>query len=211
MRALAADLPFPLDDTAAAARAFAQGREGDTAARGHAQLWAYAWAQRYVARRFATERVGEPSDVDAVLDRIVDGLFEAGKSIDERVSDPERFPAYVSVVCKNALLTHRARRRQFVEADDVSLEPALDGDAFDGDARAVRGDIEMALMVLPAAVRTVAEMKFLRAASYEDIAAATGHPLPTVRTYVSKALARLRESDLLRAHYFEDVLPPGAT
>ncbi len=208
MRALAADLPFPLDDTAAAARAFAQGCTGDAAARGHAQLWAYAWAQRYVARAFATERVGEPSDVDAVLDRILDGLFST--PLEGRITDPDRFPAYVSKICKNALLTHRRDRRQFVEADDLSLDPTLDDDPFEGDALAIRHDVIAALTILPAAVRAVAEMRFLEQASYEDIAAATGHPLPTVRTYVSKALVRLRESGLLRAHHFDDVLPPGA-
>lgn len=208
MRDLARDLPFPLDDTAAAACAFAAGCAGDSAARGHAQLWAYAWATRYVARAFATERVGEPSDVDAVLARILDGLFAT--PLEGRIADPGRFPAYVSKVCKNALLTHRRDRRQFVEADDVSLAPAVDDDRFEGDARAIRRDVEAALTVLPAAVRAVAELRFLEDASYEDIAAETGHPLPTVRTYLSKALVRLRESGLLRAHRFDDVLPPGA-
>ena len=210
MRAPAADLPFSLDDTDAAARAFAHGRAGDAAARGHAHIWAYGWASRYVARKFATERVGEPSDADAVLDRIIDGLFGPGKSVDERVTDPERFPGYVMVICRNALMTHRARRRQFVEADDTVLEPTVDDDLFEGDTRVIRRDVAAAFAILPAAVRAVAEMRFTDQLSYEDIAEATGHPLPTVRTYLSKALARLRESGLLRAHHFDDVLPPGA-
>ena len=41
------------------------------------------------------------------------------------------------------------------------------------------------------------------------IAQATGYALPTVRTYASKAAARLGRVPELRAHFYDDVLPPG--
>ena len=121
---LAAALPFPLDDTEAAAAAFAAARSGDAGARRDADLWAYIWTLRYVARKFLTERVGEPSDVDAVETRALEGIQKAW----DRVEDAARFPSYVSVVCKNAVLTHRARRRTMVEADEETLEPNLFSD-----------------------------------------------------------------------------------
>ncbi|HEX8298951.1 MAG TPA: sigma-70 family RNA polymerase sigma factor [Rubricoccaceae bacterium] len=203
---LAAALPFSVDDTDAAAAAFAAAKAGDSAARRHVDLWAYIWTLRYVARKFLTERVGEPSDVDAVETRALDGVRQAW----DRVEDAARFPSYVSVVCKNAVLTHRARRRIMVEADEEELEPVIDDERLDHDGPIVRRDVAAAIAGLPPAVRSVAEMRFLDGTSYEDIAEATGHPLPTVRTYLSKAVARLREAPHLRAHFFDDVLPPGA-
>ncbi len=203
---LAAELPFSLDDSDAAAGAFAAGRAGDAVARRHADLWAYAWMVRYVTRKFLTERVGTPSDVDAVQSRAMDGIVQAA----ERVTDPARFPAYVSVVCKNALLTHRARRRVSVEADDMTLE-AEPEDAHAGlDGAAIRRDVAAAVEALPAGIRTVAQMRFLDGAAFEDISEATGHPLPTVRAYASKATARLRTVPSLRSHFYDDVLPPGS-
>lgn len=203
---LAAALPFPLDDTEAAAAAFAAARSGDAGARRDADLWAYIWTLRYVARKFLTERVGEPSDVDAVETRALEGIQKAW----DRVEDAARFPSYVSVVCKNAVLTHRARRRTMVEADEETLEPNLDDERFDHDGPVVRRDVAAAIASLPPAVRAVAAMRFLDDVGYEDIADATGHPLPTIRAYLSKAVARLREAPHLRAHFFDDVLPPGA-
>ncbi len=203
---LAAELPFSLDDSDAAAGAFAAGRNGDDDARRHADLWAYAWMVRYVTRKFLTERVGTPSDMDAVQTRALDGLLKAR----EQISDPARFPGYVSVVCKNALLTHRARRRVSVEADDTTLEPEPE-DAHAGlDGAAIRRDVAAAVETLPAGIRPVARMRFLEGAAFEDIAEATGHPLPTVRAYASKASGRLRGLPALRAHFYDDVLPPRA-
>ncbi|HEX9950459.1 MAG TPA: sigma-70 family RNA polymerase sigma factor [Rubricoccaceae bacterium] len=203
---LAAALPFSLDDTDAAAAAFAAGRSGDAGARRDADLWAYIWTLRYIARKFLTERVGEPSDVDAVETRALEGV----RKVWDAVEDAARFPSYVSKVCKNAVLTHRARRRTMVEADETVLGPAFDDERFDQDAVIVRRDVVTAIADLPPAVRAVATMRFLDAVGYEDIAEATGHPLPTVRAYLSKAVARLREAPHLRAHFFDDVLPPGA-
>ena len=209
MRSLArltADLPFSLDDTDAAAEAFAAGRAGDVEAGRHADLWAYAWMIRYVTRKFLTERVSTPSDADAVQARATDGILKAR----EQVTDPARFPAYVSKVCKNALLTHRARRRVTVEADDTTLDPEPEDAHAEIDRAAIRRDVEAAIETLPAGIRPVARMRFLDDAPFDAIAEATGHPLPTVRTYASKALARLRTLPALRAHHYDDVLPPGA-
>jgi RNA polymerase sigma factor (sigma-70 family) len=203
---LLAALPFGVDDTESAGRAFAAGRAGDEAAGRHADLWAYIWMVRYTTRKFATERAGGASDLDAVQTRAYEGIRKAAAGVD----DPLKFPSYVSVVCKNAVLTHRERRRRTVEADDTTLAPVYDDDRYAGDGAVVRRDLAEAVEALPPAVREVARLSLLDGRSFEEIAEATGHPLPTVRTYVSKANARLRESPLLRAHFYHDVLPPGA-
>ncbi|HEX8386045.1 MAG TPA: sigma-70 family RNA polymerase sigma factor [Rubricoccaceae bacterium] len=203
---LLAALPFPLDDTEAAGQAFADGRGGDAAAGRNADLWAYIWTVRYVTRKFLTERSGGPSDLDAVLTRAYEGVLRGAAGIE----DPLKFPSYVSVVCKNAVLSHRERRRVTVEIDESTLEPVLHDDRHAGDGAVVRGDVADAIAGLPEAVRAVARMRILDGLTYEEIAEATGHPLPTVRTYLSKANGRLRALPALRAHHYDDVLPPGA-
>ena len=201
-----AGLPFAVDDADAANDAFARGRAGDPAARRLADIWAYTYVVRYMARAFARERVGDASDADAVEDRVLQNL----PSVWERVDSPDKFAHYVMKMCKNALLTHRARRKTTVEADDTTLPPTRDDERHAHDAVMVRRDVALAIAGLPSAVRVVAEMKVLGGMSFEAIAEATGHPLPTVRTYASKANARLREDARLRAHAFDDVLPPLA-
>ena len=201
-----AGLPFKVDDANAANDAFARGRAGDPAARRLADIWAYTYVLRYMARAFARERFGDASDVDAVEDRVLRNL----PRVWERVDSPDKFAHYVMKMCKNALLTHRARRKTTVEADDTTLPPDVDDERHAHDAVVVRRDVAAAIAELPDAVRVVAEMKVLGGMSFEEIAHATGHPLPTIRTYASKANARLREHPTLRAHAFDDVLPPSA-
>ena len=203
---LTADLPFGLDDVDAANEAFAAGRRGDARAARSANLWAYAYVLRYMKRKFARERFGGPSDRDVAETRAIGAIKKAW----ERVEDEGRFASYIAKSCKNALLTHRARRKTTVEADDLSLAPTLDDERHASDGAVVRRDVAAAIADLPPAVRAVAEMRFLGAMDYDAIAQATGHALPTVRTYAHKAMTRLREHPRVRAHFFDDVLPPGA-
>ena len=155
---------------------------------------------------FARERIGSASDIDAVETRIVQGL----PRVWERVESPDGFASYVSKICKNALLSHRERRKVVVEADDATLGPSYDDERHATDGAVVRRDVARAVASLPAAVRVVAEALYVDRLSFAEVAEKTGHPLPTVRAYASKAKARFRESEILRAHHFSDVLPPGA-
>ena len=56
-----------------------------------------------------------------------------------------------------------------------------------------------AIDALPAFLRDVARMRLLDNCSYSAIQEATGKPLPTLRTYVNRALERLRGDATLRA------------
>lgn len=203
---LTADLPFALDDVDAANAAFAAGRDGDADATRNATLWAYAYILRYMQRRFARERFGHASDRDVAETRAVEAISKAW----ERVEDADRFASYIAKSCKNALLTHRVRRKVTVEADELTLDPLFDDERHASDGPIVRRDAAAMIAGLPPSIRPVAEMRFLEDMEYDAIAEATGHPLPTVRTYAHKAMTRLREHPRLRAHFFDDVLPPGA-
>ncbi len=202
--ALARHLPFGVDDFDAARDAFLTWRRtGDDADRQTVQLWAYCYIVWYFYGKFARERTGSPSDLDGVIERAFRRTF---RSMDT-VRDPERFPQFVSVVCRNVLLSYRARRRPTVEMDDhLAPVPASAADGLD--RVLVRRLIVRAIDALPPAVSEVARMRLLEGRSYHDIAQATGHPLATARTYYSKAIARLRADPDLRALH-TDAPPDG--
>lgn len=204
---LARRLPFAVDDYEAAGRALAawrlSGREAD---REPVTLWVYCYVQRHLYARFARERTGSPSDVDDAVGRTFAAVFDNL----HRIDDPARFAHYVSVICKRAVWRHRERRGVLVEADEMHL-PGLDDEASAPFApAAVRADVEAALTRLPPSVAEVARLRVLDGLDYEAIAARTGRPIASVRTYFARAGARLREDPRLRAHYFDDVLPPMA-
>ena len=204
--ALARHLPFALDDYAEAGRAFARWRASGTAEDRHVvELWTYCYAHRYFSIRFSRERTAGASDVDEVIGRAYGRIL---RHLGD-VRQPLKYAHFVSVVCKRALLNYRARRRETVEVDEATTPPTPPAEANDYDRQLVRAVLAEAIEGLPPAGREVARRRILEGLGYEAIAEATGHPTPTVRTYVSKALARLRTHPTLRALYYDDVLPPG--
>lgn len=202
---LAANLPFAVDDYPAAGRAFAAWRASGTVRDGDAvKLWAYCYVQRHLYGRFARERTGSAADVDDAIGR---AFFDVLACFD-RVADPSRFAQYVSVICKRTVLGHRARRQFTVEADDSVLTPQEASLPSPYVSEAVRADIEAALEGLPASLVDVARLRYLEGMDYEAIAAHLGRPIASVRTYAARAGARLRADPYLRAHHFDDLLPP---
>ena len=132
----------------------------------------------------------------------------ASSATSTTVREPLKFASFVSVICKRALLNHRARRRDVVEPDDYYL-PATEvrgADVYDG--QLVLRVIEAALDALPEAIRGIARMRLLERRDYEWIAEKTDRPIATVRTYVSKALVHLRANERLRSLRFDDLVPP---
>lgn len=194
-------LPFDVDDFDAARDTFVRWRaHGHDVDRRNAQLWAYSYAVWYFYGKFARERTSGASDLDHVLERATKRILRSLTSI----RDPERFPQYVSVICRNVLSTYRQRRREMVEIDDHVLPTApIEADGLD--RVLVRRLIERAIASLPPAIAEVARMRLLEGRGYADIAEATGRPVASTRTYFSKAIARLREDPDLRELYFGDV------
>ena len=193
--ALVRHLPFDVDDFDAASDAFLAWHHGRAEAdRRTVQLWAYCYVVWYFYGKFARERTSGPSDLDAAIERATRRVFRSM----EEVRDPERFPQFVSVLCRNVLLTHRERRRDTVEVDDGTAPVPPDAaDAYD--RVLVRRIIERAVDALPPAIGEVARMRLLERRSYADIAEATGRPVASTRTYYSKAIAKLRDDPALQA------------
>ncbi len=205
LNAIAERLPFAVDDYSAAGAAFARWRESEH----HADLqtveiWTYCYTYRYFYTKFARERTGGVSDLDAAIDK---AYLRVLTHLDS-VRDPLKFAHFVSVICKRTLLNHRARRKETTEVTE-GMAPTGFAEARDYDRRLVRHVLACAIQALPEAIRDIARMRLLDGMEYEAIAEETGRPTPTVRTYVSKALTRLRTNGDLRSLYFDDLLPPG--
>ncbi|MGB3545172.1 RNA polymerase sigma factor [Rubrivirga sp.] len=191
---LARDLPFEVDDYERAREVYARWREdGDVRDRDVADLWAYLYAYRYFYTRFMTERTGGASDLDAAVSN---AYRRIGKAF-ESVNDPDRFPQYVSVLCRNVLLSHRKRRRDVVELPaGLVADPSPLGSH---DRALIRSLMTRAIAALPESVAEIARLKYLEGVEYDDIADRTGHPVATVRTYAARARGRIREYPGLRA------------
>ena len=195
---LARRLPFAVDDFDAARETFVRWRAGGRVAdRETAQLWAYCYVVWYFYGKFARERTSGASDIDGVVERATKRILRSMPS----VRDPERFPQFVSVVCRNVLYSYRQRRRETVEMDEHMMPVAPD-EADGLDRVLVRRLVARAVEALPPAIAEVVRMRLLEGRSYQDIADATDRSLATTRTYYSKAIARLREDPDLRALHF---------
>ena len=193
-----ATLPHALDDYDAVAATFARWHDGGGAADWDATVvWVYGYSYRTLYRRFAREAPAAASDVDVLVDQTFGRLVEKL----ETVRDPLKLPHFVSVACKRAMISYRLRCRPTEELDAERLAAPPRPDSLDGPL--VRWTLERAVDALPPALRAVARMKLLDEAEYAEIGDATGHPLPTVRTYLSKALVRLRVDPALRTLAYE--------
>ena len=78
----------------------------------------------------------------------------------------------------------------------------LQGDSLEAlhDAAMVHEGLRRAIERLPEFSREIAYLRFIENASYQDIARRMDKPLPIVRSYVNKAMVKLR-SDLVFLAY----------
>ena len=199
LAALVRHLPFDVDDFDAAREAFVRWQETESEAdKKVAQLWAYCYVVWYFYGKFAREREARPSDLDRVVERATKRVFRAMER--EAIREPDRFPQFVSVVCRNLLSSYRARRRETVEFEDAAVPVAAAG-AGEYDRVLIRNVVVRAIEALPPSIGEVVRMRLLEGKSYPEIAEATGRPLASTRTYYSKAIRRLRDDPHLRALY----------
>lgn len=200
-------LPFAIDDhdaVNAAYQRWSASRAGDTpdeSAREQVEVWAYCYVQRHALVRFVREpRLGGSAE----LDGLISATFLHVHSRLGDVRDPARFSHWVAVACRNGFVTYcrrRAIRPAFAAASEI---PGTIGEAeleepLELDRATVHRVVRAAVARLPETLRVVAELRLIKGRPYDEIAYTTGHPQPTVRAYVSKAIARLRADPDLRA------------
>ena len=198
LAAVAAHLPYHLDDTEQANATFRRCCEGGTAAdRQHLALWTYCFTLRYFMVKFVRTPSDTPSDMEALIEKTFRKIERHRPSL----PCDTRYASWVSVICKNTYLNYRRRQRRYVSLDEPDrtpleaerVEPARDI----GEAAQV---VFQAILRLPKGLQEVARLRLLEDRSYSEMGEMTGKSLPTLRAYVNKAVRRLRDDVHLRAY-----------
>ncbi len=188
---VAAHLPFHLNETERVNVAYRRWRQhADAEARYVVDLWTYCYVRRYFLFKAARETAfASPADMDVLIE-------EAFLKIQEKmetVSDTTRFASWVSVVCKYTYLNYRRAQIVTVPVDqDGGPDPATEAPNVLHDPGFAREAVRHAIDRLPAFLQDVARLRFLEGRTYADIGRRTGKPLPSIRTYVNKALVKIR-------------------
>ncbi|HMB92629.1 MAG TPA: sigma-70 family RNA polymerase sigma factor [Rhodothermales bacterium] len=196
---VADQLPFHIDDTPQVNAAFLRWHQHQTPGdKRIVDLWTYCYIYRYFTMKFA------PSDQDTPLcfDRLIAGAFADVQEHIHSIRRPERYTAWVGTLCKNTFINHLRTRRSTLslDADTATLlvEPPPPAVTGTYDAVLIQQTVCTAIDALPPFLSTVARMRLLENRSYEAISEATGKPLPTLRTYVNRALKQLRKNPALQ-------------
>lgn len=198
LRTLTSRLPFALDEVEQANEAFRRWRvQGDDEALQEVQLWTYCFVRRYYLMKFARRRSARIADFDMLVDRTFRKVVDQHGGIEQ----PDRYASWVSVVCKHTYINYLNRGPDHHSLDAAREEgrqgPATHTPVYD-DAGALYRALQQAIGRLPSYLREVAQLRFVEHEGYPEIAGATGLKLPTVRTYVHRALKQLRRDDRLR-------------
>jgi RNA polymerase sigma-70 factor (ECF subfamily) len=149
--------------------------------------------RRYEAglQRYATRMLGS---ADAAADAVAEGLVRAYRHL-ASCRDPQRLRSWLYRIVGNRCRSHLARR----SASDVSLDDAPPlVDAADSEAETERAEqlaqVERALATLSAEKREAFLLKHVEGMSYEEMAAATGERIPTLKMRVHRARTALLEA-----------------
>lgn len=201
--AVAKRLAFPVTDTDAANAAFQRWHDsGDEADREAVLHWAYCYVYRYFLTRFIRERHA-PSDLDMVLDK----AFRRVERSLSTVRNPAKFSNWVSVICSNAMRNFWRDRKDTTELEDKNIHLFFDqSDLYDRNI--TRKVVAAAISSLPPSLEAVARRVLLDQKSYKEVSEEVDLPVPSVRTYFSKAIARLREDPDVALLWKSLVNPP---
>ena len=199
LASVAEHLPFHLNETDKVNAAFRQWRQqDDDEARYHVELWTYCFIRRYFLMKFTRDALfNNPADVDALIEqayvKVQDHL--------STVSDSAHYASWVSVVCKNVFLNYLRTLHAVVSIDqDEGLQ--LQGDSLEAlhDTGLLYQGLHEAVERLPEYVREIARYRFIEGYSYHEIGQLIDKPLPVIRSYVNKAVRKLRKDPLFLAY-----------
>jgi len=141
--------------------------------------------------RYATRMLGSR---DAAAEAVAEGLVRAYRHL-ASCRDPERLRTWLYRIVTNRCKSHMGRR----PTGDVSLDDAPPiADPGDTEAALERAEalalVERALMTLSPEKREAFLLKHVEDMSYEEMAAATGERIPTLKMRVHRAREALLEA-----------------
>ena len=190
-------LPFHLDDTGQVNDAFTRWRQSNQAIdKRHVDVWTYCYVYRYFLVKFAAAEAVQ----SLTFDRLVTNAFADVQSNLGGVRKPGCYAGWVSTICRNTFVNHLRTHRTTVSLDQGLETLVLEASAARSarDAAVLYQAICKAIDALPRFLSEVARMRLLENRSYRAIEEATGKPLPTLRTYVNRALEHLRRNPTLQ-------------
>jgi RNA polymerase sigma factor (sigma-70 family) len=193
--AVAAHLPFHLYETREVSRFYRQWVERDDADAGYiVDLWTYCYLRSY----FLAKVVGSHSLGPADLEEMIDLAWRQVDAKRTEVRDADRYPSWVSTVCRNAFLNYlRTHQQAAVPIDSLDLESENSNPEADLDGGLLLDALDRAICRLPGTLRHVARLWYLEEYSFDDICRKTGKSTPIIRSYLSRSSARLRRDPLL--------------
>lgn len=191
-------LPFEVDDIDSVNQTYIRWRKsGSSEAMENVLVWGYCYIYDYFLTRFVHERVAQASDFDYLVTRV---YTRVQRKLDS-VKDPDRFVAWVSVICGNALKNFRRDRKDPTEDVKETLQVTDPRKSDVYDRKLVQRALTHALEALPPSLREIATMKLVNQLEYREISKKTNRPIASVRTLMSRALTRLRKDPHLQALY----------
>ena len=188
---IAAQLPFHLNDTDKVNEAFQQWRKHkDEEHRRVIDIWTYCFVRRYFLSKF-THPASHSSTAD--LDILVERVYKRVQDHEDKLVDGMRYASWVSVICKNTYLNFLRKQTIFVSIDQ-EMGPVLQAHTEQAthDLGLVVEGLRRAVARLPDYLRDITRLRLMEGRSYSEIEQLTGKSLPTIRSYLHKAIVKLR-------------------
>lgn len=197
---VAAHLPFHVDDVGAANAAFLRWHTSGAAEDLRiVELWTYCYTRHYFIVKFLRDSAYGPTD----LDTLVSKSFVRIRDNFDRVSDPERFASWASVICRNTFINFLRRHRERFSLDTSGAPQESVVLHGEHDGLLARRAVEEAIGGLRPHLQEIARLRFLEGHPYHHISAVTGRPLATVRAYAHRAASELRDFPAIRVLFEE--------
>ena len=199
LASVAQHLPFHLNETDKVNRAYRRWlRDDDDEAKYHVDLWTYCFIRRYFLIKFSRESLfSSPADMDALIEQAYLKVQDHQTS----VTDTGHYASWVSVLCKNAFLNYLRNVHQAVSIDHEE-GPQLQSDSLEAlyDTGMLHQGLREAVERLPEYLREIARYRFIDGYTYQEIGQRIDKPLPVIRSYVNKAVRKLRKDPLFLAY-----------
>ena len=192
---LSAQLPFHIDDIEQVNNTFTiwkkYKRKRDKRI---VDLWTYCYVRRYFAFKLLKNKLQDITDVDILVGKVFTKIIKTH----DTVKFQDKYASWVSVICKNHFKNHlRAMRRYvpLIQEDYQTMQHLVQEPGFD--LPFVYQVVQDAITRLPNYLQQVATMRFLEDKSYKEISSDTGKEVQVIRSYIHKAIHRLREDAIL--------------
>ena len=198
LETVAQQLPFHLNETDKVNSAFRRSRQDDDEAKYHIDLWTYCFIRRYYLIKFSRDALfSNPADMDDLISRAYLKVQDRRNT----VSDSSYYASWVSVVCKNVYLNFLRSVHQVVSInqEEVSLTAHDSIETFH-DVGLLYVGLRKAIERLPNFLREIALYRFIEGYTYQEIGRLIDKPMPIVRSYVNKAIQKLRKDPIFLAY-----------